>query len=132
MARNIAKRFASMTLLYWKPVITGSGIRYEPPVEVKGFYLSNMQIGNGGVGDVVAAATGGFRENMVLFYMTEPEVEGYVTWEHTIEGLRNEGMADMSPDDITKTHLIKKVYEYVMPGAKVATIENKAFFAQIQ
>lgn len=132
MARNMAKRFATMTLLYWEPEVTGSGVRYKYPVEVRGFYLSNSQITTTIAGGVVSSSTGGLAENMVLFYMTEPSVDGYVSWDHTLEGLQNEGLADLSPDDIERTHLIKKVFEYVMPGTKRATLSSKAFFAQIQ
>lgn len=132
MSRNIAKRFATMKLLYWEPVITGSGVRYNPPVVVRGFYLSNAQVLGGGVGDVIASSVGGLSENMVLFYLTEPRPEGYVAWDHTLEQLEQDGMADLSPDDIPKTHLIKKVFEYIMPGTKVPKIGDKAFFAQIQ
>ena len=56
MARNIAKRFATMKLLYWKPIITGSGVKHEAPVEFKGFYIGNAAFGDGGVSDMVAFA----------------------------------------------------------------------------
>ena len=129
---NIAKRFATMTLLYWEPIITGSGVRYELPVEVKGFYLSNTQIMAGSPGEVIHAAISGLSDNMVLFYLTEPKVDGYVSWSHTLDSLEEDGMTGVSPDDIPKTHLIKRVNEYIMPRTKRPTIKDKAFIVQVQ
>ena len=43
MAGNIAKSFANMTLLYWEPKYSGSGVEYEsslPEITAKGWDLA--------------------------------------------------------------------------------------------
>ena len=130
MADNIAKAFATMKLVYWKPIPDGSGMRYEEPVEFKGFYIGNAQLGDGGISDMVHSG-GGMRENMVLFYLTKPEVDGFVCWEKTLAELTAEGLSALPPDDLEFTHRINKVDTYVMPGSKTATLANTAFIASV-
>lgn len=130
MARNLAKSFATMTLLYWKPVVGGTGTRYEHPVAFKGFYIGNVRIEDGGVGDFVFSG-GGNSDNLVLFYMLEPEVDGYVSWQTTLAELEAAGLADVPPSEIPATHRIKNVTTYVMPGTKTAALANMAFIANV-
>ena len=130
MARNIAKSFATMTLVYWKPVVGGTGIAYEQPIAFKGFYIGNARLDDGGVGDFVFSG-GGSRENLVLFYMLEPEVDGYVSWQTTLAELEAAGLADVPPSEIPATHRIKNVTTYVMPGTKTAALKDKAFIASV-
>lgn len=131
MATNIAKSFANMTLLYWAPIVSGSGMKYGQPVEFKGKYIGNMQIGDGSPGSV-AYAGGGTRDNMVLFYLCKPEVEGFVSWELTKAGLEADGLFDMPPDELPSTHKIRFVDTFVMLNAKTASLANQAFIAQVQ
>ena len=130
MANNMAKRMATMTLLYWKPIVTGSGTRYESPVKFSGFYIGNASVDDGGPSGVIAAA-GGMRDNLVLFYMCQPEADGYVCWDTTLEALQDEGLAEVSPAELPSTHKIKSVNEYVMPRSKNAVLQNKAFIASV-
>ena len=130
MARNIAKSFATMTLVYWKPVVGGTGITYEQPVAFKGFYIGNARLDDGGVSDFVFSG-GGSRENLVLFYMLEPEVDGYVSWQTSVAALEADGMAGTAPSEIPGTHRIKNVTTYVMPGTKSAALADKAFIASV-
>ena len=131
MARNIAKAFANMTLLYWAPVITGSGVVYERPVEFRGKYIGNTQIGDGSPGSEIFSG-GTRRDNMVLFYMCKPEVEGYVSWELTLAQLTADGLLDSAPSELASTHKIKLVDTYVMIRATTPSLENSAFIAQVQ
>ncbi len=130
MARNIAKRFATMTLLYWKPNFTGSGVRYDEPVEFKGFYMTNMSI----FGDDLKALMGSTSErtNFVLFYMLEPLPEGCVSWEHDLKSLEAEGLAGLNPNDIKGTRVIKKVTELPMIGTRKRDVKNLAFIATVE
>ena len=130
MAGNIAKSFAKMTLLYWKPIVGGSGISYEPPVEFKGAYIGNARFDDGSPGDFVFSG-GGNRENLVLFYMLEPEVDGYVCWNTTLAALTAAGTAAQPPSEIAGTHLIKNVTTYVMPGTKTAALKDMAFIVNV-
>ena len=130
MARNIAKSFATMTLLYWKPVPSGSGMKYEPPVEFNGRYIGNAQVGEGGVSDFISSA-GGQRDNLVLFYLTKPEVEGYVSWEDTLDSLEAEGLTNVPPADLRETHKIKSVTTFVMLSAKTSALKDSAFIASL-
>lgn len=130
MAGNIAKSFATMTLLYWKPIVGGTGIGYEYPVEFKGFYIGNARLDDGGVGDFVFSG-GGNRDNLVLFYMCEPEVDGYVCWDTTLAALVAAGTDSLPPAELSGTHRIKNVTTYVMPGTRTAAITNKAFIANV-
>ena len=130
MGRNLAKSFATMTLLYWKPIVGGSGITYEHPVAFKGFYIGNARLDDGGVGDFVFSG-GGNRDNLVLFYLQEPEVDGYVCWDTTLAALDAAGTADLPPSEIAGTHRIKNVTTYVMLGTKTASVADKAFIANV-
>lgn len=131
MASNIAKSFANMTLLYWAPIVSGSGMKYAQPVEFKGKYIGNAQLGDGSPGSV-AFSGGALRDNLVLFYLCKPEVEGYVAWELTKAGLEAEGLLDTPPSELPSTHKIDFVDTFVMLSAKTATLENQAFLAQVQ
>ena len=130
MARNIAKRFATMNLLYWKPIITGSGVKYEAPVVFKGFYIGNAAFGDGGISDMVASRFDK-RDNLVLFYLCEPEVDGYVSWKNTLAGLTEEGLAELSPSELKDTHLIKSVTTLTMLGSKSTTLQNSAYIVSV-
>ena len=130
MPGNIAKSFATMTLLYWKPIVGGTGITYEYPVAFKGFYIGNARLDDGGVGDFVYSG-GGSRDNLVLFYMQEPEVDGYVCWDTTLAALETAGTAALPPSELPGTHRIKNVTTYVMPGTKTAALKDKAFIAGV-
>jgi len=130
MGGNIAKSFAKQKLLYWQPIISGSGVTHEMPVIVKGAYIGNAQMGDGSPSDVVFAG-GSLRENMVLFYLTRPMVEGYVCWDKTLADLETDGISMLPPDQIEGTYKIRSVSEYVMPGASVATLSNMAFIASV-
>ena len=130
MPGNIAKSFATMTLLYWKPIVGGTGVTYECPVAFKGFYIGNARLDDGGVGDFVFSG-GGSRDNLVLFYMQEPEVDGYVCWDTTLAALEAAGTAALPPSEIAGTHRIKNVTTYVMPGTKTAALKDKAFIASV-
>ena len=131
MARNIAKRFATMTLLYWKPVLTGSGMDYEVPVEFKGFYIGNAQFGDGGVSDMVFSG-GSERKNLVLFYGCEPEPNGYVSWKTTLSALDAEGLMGLHPSEIAETHIIKEVTTLTMLKSKASTLANTAWIVNVQ
>lgn len=126
----MAKSFATMTLLYWAPEIGGSGVKFGVPVAFKGFYIGNADLGGFDRGDVVAAVPGE-RKNLVLFYMCEPRVDGYVSWEHTLDSLSADGNIALHPAELSGTHLIKTVCELVMPGTKVAGLADKAFIANV-
>ena len=130
MSKNIAKSFATMTLLYWKPIPGGSGVTYEHPVPFKGFYIGNSRIEGAGVGDF-AFSGGSTRENLVLFYMLEPVEDGFVSWSSTLAELESDGLADIHPAELQGTHRIKSVTTYVMPGTKTAALSNKAFIASV-
>ena len=131
MARNIAKRFATMTLLYWKPVLTGSGMDYEVPVEFKGFYIGNAQFDDGGVSDMVFSS-GSERKNLVLFYGCEPEPNGYVSWKTTLSSLEAEGLKGLHPSEIAETHIIKEVTTLTMLKSKASTLANTAWIVNVQ
>lgn len=125
---NIAKGFAKQTLLYWAPIMSGSGMKYDAPVEFRGAYIGNSRLDNGAPSDVVFSG-GGMRQNMVLFYLLKPQVDGYVCWSKRLADLEDEGFASLPPDQIEDTHRISEVTEYVMPGTRTASIENQAFIA---
>ena len=108
MARNLAKSFAKQTLLYWAPIVSGSGMRYEAPVEFKGAYIGNAQLGDGSPSGVVYAG-GGMRENLVLFYLLKPEVEGYVCWSKMLADIEADGTVGLPPDQIEGSR--KMVYK---------------------
>lgn len=131
MAGNIAKSFATMKLLYWKPIPSGSGMKYEPPVEFKGRYIGNAQMeAVGGISDFIASG-GGQRDNLVLFYLCEPQVEGYVSWSDTLETLDAEGLSGLPPADLRQTHKIKAVTTFVMLSAKTSALKDMAFIASV-
>lgn len=130
MSQNMAKSFAKQTLLYWAPVVGGSGMMYDKPVEFKGAYIGNAQLGNGGPSDVVFSG-GGMRDNMVLFYMCEPKVDGFVCWNKRLSDLETEGKQFMPPADLEGTHKIRVVHEFVMPGTRVVQLKNQAFIAGV-
>lgn len=131
MAGNLAKKFANMTLLYWKPIMGGGGVTYERPVECKGKYIGNMQLEPGGVSDVIYSGGGKNRDNMVLFYMCEPEPEGFVSWKDTLNSLDAEGITDLPPSEIRGTHKVKSVTTIPMLGAKASELKNLAFIASV-
>lgn len=128
MARNIAKRFATMTLLYWEPDFGGSGVTYKAPVKFKGFYMTNAETHGGGVSDVVSAAD---RDNLVLFYMLEPREEGYVSWKHSLDELEEEGKSHIHPGELDGTKKIKKVVEYTMLRTRKRELKTLAFIASV-
>lgn len=130
MAGNIAKSFATMTLLYWKPITSGSGIKYETPIEFKGRYIGNAQLNDGGVSDVIFSG-GGSRDNLVLFYLCEPEVDGYVSWSDTLTTLGAEGLDGLPPNDVRGTHRIKSVTSLPMLSAKTTALANMAYIASV-
>ena len=131
MSRNMAKSFANMTLLYWAPIVGGSGVSYGRPVEFKGKYIGNMQLGDGTPGSF-SFSGGGQRDNLVLFYLCKPEVEGFVSWELTLDELEEQGHLDTLPTELESTHRIKMVDTFVMPKAKTASLADQAFIAQVQ
>lgn len=131
MARNIAKRFATMTLIYWAPIHTGSGLKHESPVEFKGFYIGNAMIGGGGISDFIASGSGR-NDNFVLFYLLEPDVNGYVTWKHKLSVLEQDGLSELPPSEIAHTHKIKSVTRLTMLRSKESTLENMAFIASVE
>lgn len=128
MAQNMAKAFAKQTLLYWAPIVSGSGMKYDAPVEFKGAYIGNSQIDGAGPSAVVHAG-GGTRENMVLFYLCKPAVDGYVCWDKRLADLEADGTASVPPDQLESTHKIRSVTEYVMPGTRMVTLASQAFIA---
>lgn len=128
MAGNIAKNFARQTLLYWAPIIGGSGMKYDVPVEFKGAYIGNSQLGDGGPSDVVFGG-GGQRDNLVLFYLLKPSVDGYVCWTKRLADLTADGTVSLTPDQLEDTHKIRSVIEYVMPGVTTVSLSNQAFIA---
>ena len=128
MARNLAKSFAKQTLLYWAPIVSGSGMRYETPVEFKGAYIGNAQLGDGSPSGVVYAG-GGTLENLVLFYLLKPEVEGYVCWSKTLAEIEADGTVGLPPDQIEGSRKIRSVTEYVMPRTRAVALANQAFIA---
>lgn len=128
MAGNIAKNFARQTLLYWAPIIGGSGMKYDAPVEFKGAYIGNSQLGDGGPSDVVFGG-GGQRDNLVLFYLLKPSVDGYVCWTKRLADLTADGTVSLTPDQLEDTHKIRAVIEYVMPGVTTVSLSNQAFIA---
>jgi len=130
MAYNIAKAFAKQKLLYWAPIPTGEGMQYAEPVEFKGAYIGNAQLGDGGPGDVVFSG-GGSRENMVLFYLCEPAPEGFVCWTRKMTDLQASGDVGTPPDQLSDTHKISKVTTYVMPGTVTVTLGSQAFIASV-
>lgn len=119
-----------MKLLYWKPIITGSGVKYEAPVEFKGFYIGNAAFGDGGISDMVASRFDK-RDNLVLFYLCKPEVDGYVSWKNTLAELTEEGLAELPPSELKDTHLIKSVTVLTMLGSKSTTLENSAYIVSV-
>jgi len=130
MGRNMAKRMANMVLVYWKPNLSGSGPKYDPPVEFAGKYIGNCRIDGGGPSDV-AYSGGGVRDNLVLFYMLEPEVEGCVCWSKTLAEIKADGSDALDPSEVSGAHKIKSVSTYVMPSAKTAGLANCAYIAQV-
>jgi hypothetical protein len=128
MPGNIAKNFARQTLLYWEPVVSGSGMKYDAPVEFKGAYIGNSQLGDGGPSDVVYGG-GSQRDNLVLFYLQKPLVDGYVCWTKRLSDLTADGTVSLPPDQIEDTHKIRTVIEYVMPGVTTVSLSNQAFIA---
>lgn len=128
MARNIAKRFATMTLLYWHPNYKGGSLRYDEPIEFKGFYMTNVETHGGGVADMVGANEKG---NLVLFYMCEPKQDGYVSWVHTLESLNAEGKLHIHPGELEDTHKLKRVTEYAMLRTRKRELKSLAFIANI-
>lgn len=128
MARNLAKRFATMNLVYWHPRYGGTGVTHDPPVEFKGFYIGNAKIG---WGEFVGMDTSK-QDNLVLFYLCHPLTGGYVLWENTLAELNTQGISQLKPSSIPGTHEILKVTEFVMPRTKVASLENMAFLASVK
>ena len=127
---NIAKRFATMTLLYWEPEYTGSGIKHNEPVEFKGFYLTNANI----LGDEVAKMIGSLddRTNLVLFYMLEPKPEGCVSWHHRLEDLEEQNLMGLPPNDIPNVHVIKRVAELPMIRSRRRALKDLAFLCAVE
>lgn len=117
-----------MTLLYWPPIHTGSGLKHENPIEFKGFYIGNAKLGSE---DDFVHSTDSTYKNMVLFYMLKPEVNGYVSWEQKLSTLEEEGFSKSSPTEIAKTHKINNVTTFVMPRSKKSILENMAFIASV-
>jgi hypothetical protein len=131
MARNIAKRFATMTLIYWSPINGGSGIIYEKPVEFKGFYIGNAQLTGSEPGEFISSV-GGNNKNLVLFYMLEPVVNGCVSWKHTISELEELGYIGTSPLELPDVHKIDEVTAYTMLRSKKTTLSNSAFICSVE
>ena len=131
MARNIAKRFATMTLVYWAPNYGGSGVTYDSPVEFKGFYIGNTTLFGDEIGEIVNSVDSK-NDNMVLFYLLKPQEQGFVSWEHTVAGLELEGMGEMAPSEIPNTHKLKGVTTLTMLRTKVPSIENQAYIASVE
>jgi hypothetical protein len=131
MARNMAKRFATMTIVYWNPIYGGSGMSYESPVEFKGFYIGNACLGNNPLENMIGASDRR-NENLVLFYMLEPKVGGCVCWDKSLSTLLADGLSELPPSEIPGTAKIKKVAEYVMPRTRTATLADKAFIAMLE
>lgn len=129
MSDNIAKSFATMTLLYWKPEITGAGLRHEQPVEFKGFYIADSRISSGNPAFVFSGGTG--NGELVLFYLCKPEPQGYVSWGHTLASLEADGKQGLSPTELTETRMIKSVTMLPMPGTKTVTLANTAYLAHL-
>lgn len=140
MARNIAKRFATMTLLYWEPEITGSGVKYTAPVKFKGFFIGDARFVDGSVSDMIFSGTGE-RRNLVLFYMQQtddplfgkkkPEPQGYVSWFYRYEVLESHGHLYTAPGELSETHLIKDVATYPMIRTKMLTDATTAWIASV-
>lgn len=131
MARNMAKRFATMTLLYWKPIHGGSGLSHETPVEFKGFYIGSAGMDPDDTRAFISSMSGR-SDNLVLFYMLKPEVNGYVSWEHTLESLNESGEIGLPPSDMKETFKIQNVTNLVMLRSKKTTLENSAFIASVE
>jgi hypothetical protein len=131
MARNIAKRFATMTLLYWAPRYEATKLEHETPVEFKGFYIGSANMMGDDIGRVINSKDGK-NDNMVLFYLTKPEEGGFVSWDQTLAGLSSEGLTNMSPAEIPGTHKIKTITILTMPRTKTPSLENQAFIAAIE
>jgi len=131
MARNIAKRFATMTLLYWAPEYSGTSIKYGTPVSFKGFYIGNASFGEHGLSAFISS-NDAKNENMVLFYMLEPQEGGYVSWESTLAELTETQMVDTAPSHITGTKKIKKVIKIPMVRSKTVALENMAFVCTLE
>ena len=131
MARNIAKRFATMTLLYWAPRYEATNLAHEAPVEFKGFYIGSASIMDGEISSVINSKDGK-NDNLVLFYLTKPEEGGFVSWDQTLAGLLAGGLTNMPPADITNTHKIKSATVLIMPRTKTPALENQAFIASVE
>lgn len=130
MAGNIAKSFANMTLIYWEPKYSGSGVEYESPVEFKGKYIGDTSLG-GGLDDFMFSG-GGLSGNLVLFYMKRPKVGGFVSWTMTLKDIEDRMLETVDPSDIPECHKIDHVNEYPMIDAKKGDLKNLAFIAQVQ
>lgn len=131
MARNIAKRFATMTLLYWAPEYGGTGVRYATPVSFKGFYIGNAAMDERGMSAFISSDDAK-NENLVLFYMLEPREGGYVSWESTLAELTETQMLNMAPSHITGTKKIKKVIKIPMLRSKTVALENMAYICTLE
>jgi len=131
MARNIAKRFATMTLLYWAPRYEATKLGHEAPVEFKGFYIGSANMMGDEFGHVINSKDGK-NDNLVLFYLTKPEEGGFISWDQTLSGLLADGLTNMSPAEIPHTHKIKSVTILTMPRTKVAALDNQAFIAAVE
>jgi len=131
MARNIAKRFATMTLLYWAPRYEATKLAHEAPVEFKGFYIGSASMMDGELGGVISSKDGK-NDNLVLFYLTKPEEGGFVSWDQTLAGLLSDGLTNMPPAEIGDTHKIKTVTVLTMPRTKTPALENQAFIASVE
>lgn len=127
---NIAKSFATMTLLYWEPDYTGSGVKHKEPVEFKGFYLTNANILGGEVSAMIGSLDD--RTNLVLVYMLEPKPDGCVSWHHTLKTLEEENLVGLAPNDIKNTHVIKRVAELPMLGSRRRALKDLAFVCAVE
>ena len=131
MARNIAKRFATLRFVYFPPKKgTLEGGEYETPVEVKGFFLTDDQmpyaVGFQRVEEkaIVASGTGKFS---AVFYMTKPEVKGAVWLEGGLAAFRDKGLEGIAPNEMDGINFIKTVATYPMIRSKTTELKNMAF-----
>lgn len=136
MARNIAKSFANMTLVYWEPIVTGVGVAYEKPVEFLGKYIGNVCLDANGAGSFAVSANG-MSSNLVLYYKCKtnseliPKINGYVSWDTSLSLLTAAGLASTQPDHLPNTHKIDTVNSYVMLDAKTVSTSNMAWIMQV-